>query len=103
MYSLNNYKDALLNPSENYIKDITDYHYDKYGQVYNKDFNIDELDTLNDKQKKELKEQSFISTSQYPSHYDSMDTLNYKKALLDTTRIQSIEDKHFNKLNQLLD
>ena len=77
-------------------KDMTDYHFEKYGQVHNRDFNIDKLEELSSKEKEELNN---ISTQ----YYDSMESLNYKKALLDTARIQSVEDRHLSKLNTLLD
>ena len=34
---------------------------------------------------------------------DINESLNYKKALVDTARIQSVEDRHLSKLNTLLD
>ena len=95
-FTVDKYKNILLNPSKNYIKDMTDYHFEKYGQVYNTDFNIDKLDELSSKDKEDLNN---ISTQ----YYDSMESLNYKKALVDTARIQSVEDRHLSKLNQLLD
>ena len=102
-YDLNKYKDTLLKPNKNYIDDITDYHYNKYGQVYNRKFNIDNLYSLDDKQKQELKDKDYIDTNQYPSHYNSMESLNYKKALLDVSKMQNIEDVHLHKLNELID
>ena len=102
-YDLNKYKDTLLKPNKNYIDDITDYHFNKYGQVYNRKFNIDNLYKLDDKEKQELKDQDYIDTSQYPSHYNSMESLNYKKALLDVSKMQNLEDVHLHKLNELID
>ena len=75
---------------------MTDYHFEKYGQVHNRDFNIDKLGELSSKEKEDLNN---ISTQ----YYNSMESLNYKKALLDTARIQSVEDRHLSKLNTLLD
>ena len=102
-HELNQYKDSLIKPHKNYIDDITDYHFNKYGQVYNKSFKVDDLDNLDDKQKQELKDQNYIDTSQYPSHYNSMESLNYKKALLDVSKMQNLEDVHLHKLNVLID
>ena len=102
-HELNNYKDTLLKPNKNYIDDITDYHYNKYGQVYNRNFNINNLYELTDKEKQELKDQDYIDTSQYPSHYNSMESLNYKKALLDASKLQNLQDVHIHKLNELID
>ena len=101
-FDLNSYRDTLLKPSKNYIDDVTNLHFDKYGQIYDKSFNLDDIKDLDDKTKQELKDKNYLDTKQFPSHNTSMEGLNYKKALLDTCRIQAIEDKHFSKLDQLL-
>ena len=102
-HELNQYKDSLIKPHKNYTDHITDYHFNKYGQVYDKSFTVDDLDDLDDKEKQELKDQNYIDTSQYPSHYNSMEGLNYKKALLDVSKMQNLEDVHLHKLNVLID